>query len=125
MGMRIGNIHKLPPSSAGLPFLSKFVLLSSLAPMARNPSTTTHSFDILISFVARHRPSDAPEPLFTSVLCGRCCLHRCRQILTYGEKKLGKAWQSLATCGVCKHGAMRTLCDGMRWNGRLIGRICI
>ena len=113
MGMRIGNMHKLPPSPAGLTFLSKFVLLSSLAPMARYPSITTHSFDILIPFVARHGPSDAPEPLFTSVLCGCCCLRRCRQFLIYGEKKLGKAWQhaEFASTALCARYA--TECNGM------------
>ena len=37
------------------------------------------------TIVASHQPSDAPEPLITSVLCGCCCSHRCRQIQTSGE----------------------------------------
>ena len=34
------------------------------------------------SLVSSYAPSDTPEPLFTSVLCGCRCLHRYRQILT-------------------------------------------
>jgi hypothetical protein len=41
------------------------------------------------SLVASNSPSDRPRPLFTSVLCGRCGIHRCRNILTSGEQKLG------------------------------------
>ena len=84
------------------------------------------------SLVASNTPSDAPEPLFTSVLCGRSHQHRCRQILTFGEEILA-SWNSapvpapapflpttlspLATTGyeasywsmVCRHG-MRNGC---------------
>ena len=45
--------------------------------------------------VARYAPSEAPEPLITSVLCGCCCSHRCRRILTFGEEIL--ALRSSAT----------------------------
>ena len=38
--------------------------------------------------IASYAPSGVPEPLFTSVLCGYCRLHRCRQILIPGEEFL-------------------------------------
>ena len=41
------------------------------------PSTTAHSFDLLIPFVAHYEPFDAPEPLLTSTLCGWGYQHRC------------------------------------------------
>ena len=40
------------------------------------------------TFVAYYALSKPPEPLSTSVLCGRCRLYRCRQILTFGEEIL-------------------------------------
>ena len=40
------------------------------------------------TLVAHDAPSEAPKPLFTSVLCGCCRLHRCRQNLTSGEESL-------------------------------------
>ncbi len=46
------------------------------------------------SLVASYALSDAPEPLFTSVLCGRCRIYRCRQILTSGEESLA-SWNSV------------------------------
>ncbi len=58
-----------------------------------HPSILTYSFNILTPAVAHHGRSDAPEALFTSVLCGCCCSHRCRQILTVGGKIL-----ALRTC---------------------------
>ena len=47
------------------------------------------------TLVARYAPSEAPDPLFTSVLCGCCRSHRCRQIPTSGEEIL--ALRSSAT----------------------------
>ena len=43
------------------------------------------------SLVASYAPSEAPEPLFTSDLCGCCRKHHCRQILTSGEEILASA----------------------------------
>ena len=48
------------------------------------------------SLVASNTLSNPPEPLFTSVLYGRCYLHRCRQILTSREEIL--AFLELRTC---------------------------
>ncbi len=45
------------------------------------------------SLVASPAPSNAPEPLFTSLLCGRCRIHRCHQIPTPGEESLA-SWNS-------------------------------
>ena len=45
------------------------------------------------SLVASNTLSDPPEPLFTSVLCGRYYQHRCRQILTSREEILA-SWNS-------------------------------
>ena len=70
---------------------SKFcdiLTFSILNPMARYPSTTAHSFDILIPVVAHHGPSDVLELLFTSILCGCCYQHHYRQFLTPGEEIL-------------------------------------
>ena len=61
--------------------------------MANYPSTTAHFLDILVPNVAHYGLSDAPEPLSQVFYVSCSYLHRCRQILTDGEKKLGKAWQ--------------------------------
>ncbi len=58
-----------------------FFDFSILPTTAYHPSTLTYYFDILTPAVAHPGRSDAPEALFTSVLCGCCCPHRCRQIL--------------------------------------------
>ena len=54
------------------------------------PSINIHSFHWHPDpIIAHHGASDAPEPLFTSTLCGCCYQHRCRRILTCGEEELG------------------------------------
>ena len=50
------------------------------------------------SLLAGYAPSDTPEPLFTSTLCGYRCLHRYRQILTSGEGILALRSSVTPTC---------------------------
>ena len=91
-----------------LQFAARFSLsfdistFSILNPVAGDPSTTAHSYGILIPVVAELGPFDPPEPLFTSDTLYRCRYIAVAQVWTCGEKKL-----LLATCGACKHGAMR------------------
>ena len=74
--------------------------VSILNPMARCPSTTAHSYGILIPVVAHY---GLPEPLghvFTNFFLHRCRYTASARVWTCGER-------SLATCGACKHGARR------------------
>ena len=68
--------------------LFNILIYSILNPMKSFPSTLAHSYDIRIPVVAHCGLSDAPEPLFTSVFYGCCCIHRCRHILTSREEIL-------------------------------------
>ena len=58
------------------------------------PPTNTHSSTFLSpnlhrpTLVACYAPFDPPEPLFTSVLCGRCCLISLSPNLGFGEEIL-------------------------------------
>ena len=84
------HLYRLQMRCVQLTFLPKFRFsnFSILNPMGPYPSIITYLFDILIPVVAHYGPSDTPEPLFRGVLCGCSCLHRCRHILTSGEKIL-------------------------------------
>ena len=61
---------------------------STFQPQVAHSSPSTHLSFNRPSLVASYAPSDTPEPLCTSVLCGRCRIHRCRPILTSGEEIL-------------------------------------
>ena len=73
----------------------EFFDFSTLLPTMDLFLPSAHSFRLRPPLVTCYAPSEAPKPLFTSVLCGRCRLHRCRQILTSGEEIL--ALRSSAT----------------------------
>ena len=73
---------------AKLTFLLGLRILSLPDPVTHYPSATP-SYDILVPGIADHGASDTPEPLFARILCGCCCLHHYRQILTSGEEILG------------------------------------
>ena len=48
------------------------------------------------SLVASYAVSDPPGPLFTNILSGRCHIHRCRNILPFGEEILAFRNSALA-----------------------------
>ena len=59
------------------------------------------SFSSLDTTVSSHQPSDVPEQLFTSVLCGCCCLYRCRRILTSGEEIMALRSSAILQHRIC------------------------
>ena len=75
------------PSAQNLAVLARFQLFDL-------PTNTTYLSPFLSpnlyrpSLVASYAPSDPPEPLSTSVLCGCCRLYRYRRFLTSGEESL-------------------------------------
>ena len=97
-----------------------FFDFSILNPGASYPSTTAHSFDILIPIVARHGPSEPPMLVFTS---HSLVVATTSQSLPFGptEKEiLGNPWHPTATALELVNMAIY---DGMRAMDVLIGRI--
>ena len=84
------------------------------------PTSPFHSPNLYQpSLVASSTPSNPPESLFRSLLCGRCHLHRCRSILTSGEEFL--AILELCTCSTNPSTWQRGLCRAILANGMQIG----
>ena len=76
---------------------------SILNHMASYPSTSAHSFDILIPIVAQHDRSEAPRHVFTSGFLCRCPYIAVAPFWTYGEQILGIL---RSRAGACRHGHM-------------------
>ena len=82
------------------------------------------------SLVASNTLFDAPEPLFTSDFHNRCRKHRCRQILTSGEKILAFLELRTYTCstnnpstwqrGLCRILLVNNIRHGMRIDNKSI-----
>ena len=73
------------------------------------------------TLIASNTLSDPPELLFTSVLCGRCHLHRCRQILTSGEERSSAPVNSLLLLATLVAHGNHGLCSFLLANGMRYG----